>query len=403
MMSSACAVLSRNTAGRSAVIETIMSALGDWLATYLIHSTALLLLALILTARGGRRAEYIWRICAFGGVFTSLAQSVWLYSPVATLPLYTAAPAPLSEGLPPLPTAVVALWLIVGVARLARLASLHLSLRRLVADRLPMVDELLSAHRLLLPRVTPIRFTTSARIQVPIALSNAEICFPERAMTELSATELGAVIAHEFAHLRRRDNQWLTAIAILEALLFVQPLNRLASEKLRAIAECSCDDWAVECIRDPEPLATALVRAAGWIATARAPIAAIGIASTQSVALIRVRRILNPTRPQRRSDRLSLALAVAALPLAVLVAPGAAGRLTTISAYDDGGPFTLTLNRGNVVSMTLDGGRVAASNLERDGHHLRVRDRGQLILDLTLDPSGGFRWKSRPPRTLSKN
>jgi len=121
------------------------------------------------------------------------------------------------------------------------------------------------------------------------------------------------------------------------------------------------------------------------------------------VALIRVRRILNPTRPQRRSDRLSLALAVAALPLAVLVAPGAAGRLTTISAYDDGGPFTLTLNRGNVVSMTLDGGRVAASNLERDGHHLRVRDRGQLILDLTLDPSGGFRWKSRPPRTPSKN
>jgi len=240
-------------------------------------------------------------------------------------------------------------------------------------------------------------------IQVPIALGNAEICFPERAITELSATELGAVIAHEFAHLRRRDNQWLTAIAILEALLFVQPLNRLASEKLRAIAECSCDDWAVDCIRDPEPLATAVVRAAGWIATARAPIAAIGIASTQSVALIRVRRILNPTRPQRRSDRLSLALAVAALPLAVLLAPGAAARLTTISAYDDGGPFTLTLNRGNVVSMTLDGGRVAASNLERDGHHLRVRDRGQLILDLTLDQSGGFRWKSRPPRIPSNN
>ena len=73
------------------MIESIMSALGDWLATYLIHSTALLLLALILTVRGGRHAEYIWRICAFGGVFTSLAQSVWLYSPVTTLPLCSSA------------------------------------------------------------------------------------------------------------------------------------------------------------------------------------------------------------------------------------------------------------------------------------------------------------------------
>jgi beta-lactamase regulating signal transducer with metallopeptidase domain len=238
---------------------------------------------------------------------------------------------------------------------------------------------------------------------VPIALGNAEICFPERALAELSAAEFGAVIAHEFAHLRRRDNRWLAATAILEAVLFVQPLNRLASEKLRALAECSCDDWAVDRIQDPEPLATALARVATWIATARTPIAAIGMASTESLALTRVRRILNPSQPDRWSDRVSLALAIVALPLAILAAPGAAVRLTTINAYDDGGPFTLTLNRGNVVSMTLDGGPVAPANLERDGRHLRVRDRGQLILDLTLDPSGGFRWQSRPPRTHPKN
>lgn len=379
-----------------------MAALGDWLATYLIHSTALLLLAFMVTSRNGRYAEHVWRICAFGAVLTSLAQSVWLYSPVSTLPLYTAAPAPLSKGLPPLPTAVVALWLAVAVCKLARLAVMHLSLRRLVADRAAVEYELLASRAAILSGAAPVRISSSARIQVPIALGNAEICFPERAVAELSATELSAVVAHEFAHLQRRDNRWLTATSILEAVLFVQPLNRLVSEKLRALAECSCDDWAVDRLGDPAPLATALVRIAGWIATARAPIAAIGMASTESLALARVTRILNPARSERRSDRVSLALAIGALPLAVLLAPGAAARLTTVSAYDDGGPFTLTLNRGNVVSMTLDGGKVAPSDLEREGSHLRVRDRGQLILDLTLDPSGGFRWKSRPPRSFLK-
>ena len=48
------------------------------------------------------------------------------------------------------------------------------------------------------------------------------------AIAELDAPQLRAMLAHELAHLERRDPQWLAFACILERAFFFQPLNRLA-------------------------------------------------------------------------------------------------------------------------------------------------------------------------------
>ena len=53
------------------------------------------------------------------------------------------------------------------------------------------------------------------------------------------------MLAHEVAHLVRRDPHWLVAARVIETVLFVQPLNRLARLRLQEVAEYLSDDWAM--------------------------------------------------------------------------------------------------------------------------------------------------------------
>jgi hypothetical protein len=185
---------------------------------------------------------------------------------------------------------------------------------------------------------------------------------------------------------------------------------------MRAIAECACDDWALRRIGDPVALASALARVAGWLATGPVHPLAVGMASRESLALARVRRILDPSvvRIAQRRAPLRAPLASAVLSAVVLLVPGiSAGRSLaietsvmrhTIQAEDDAGPFTLTLDRGRAVAMTIDGVPVGRDRLRQRGNRLRVTDRrGAVMLDLTLTGSGGMRWTSRPrPRSTSR-
>src|SRR5205814_2964467 len=120
--------------------------------------------------------------------------------------------------------------------------------RRAVSDR--RLRRLFARLRAGLARPVPARLTESEHLCSPIALGAAEVCLPTRAQ-DLDDAALAAVLGHELAHLERRDNLWLMLGAVVEAVLFFQPLNRLARRGLQESAELASDERAVELTDDP--------------------------------------------------------------------------------------------------------------------------------------------------------
>ena len=170
-----------------------------------------------------------------------------------------------------------------------------------------------------------VRLTHSDRVATPIAFgfTQPEICVPTRALDELQPDELESMLAHELAHLIHRDPAWLLACQVIERVLFVQPLHRLARRRLQHLAEYRCDAWAARHARNSASLARGLVEVARWIVPAQpSPVHAASMAGTRSLLWHRVGHILEtpPETPRPALARLAgvamLALGAAALPAA---------------------------------------------------------------------------------------
>ena len=71
-----------------------------------------------------------------------------------------------------------------------------------------------------------VRLTCSSRVPVPLALGlrQPEICVPPKALAGLTDEQQEGMLAHELAHLARRDPLWLVISHVL-TWLFFQPLT----------------------------------------------------------------------------------------------------------------------------------------------------------------------------------
>lgn len=305
-----------------------------WLLTYLLHSTLLLGLALVAqrTLRGRYPAleERIWKVAMVAGLVTaSLALGPTVAIPTSTTaaPVATAAEAPNvlsaapaaaldTTGVKPAMAAMpadpssaattagwagwlLALWATGTLLLLSRFALAALRLRGRLARRLPVAHgplaRLLSrlARRAALRK--PVGLSTTDRLAVPCALGfpRPEVCLPRRAIESWSTRQQETVLAHEIAHLAHRDPHWLVVLRLIEAVFFLQPLNRWASTRLEELAERRCDDWAVRQTGRPVELARCLTEVAEWITStspaglARLPVP--GMASGRRGAALRRR------------------------------------------------------------------------------------------------------------------
>lgn len=88
------------------------------------------------------------------------------------------------------------------------------------------------------------------------------IVLPDGIEEHLKPAEMRALLAHEVAHLIRRDPLWLFIGEFLCTGLAIQPLNFLARRRWLQSAELLCDDWAVEQNVSATSLATCLTRIA---------------------------------------------------------------------------------------------------------------------------------------------
>lgn len=148
---------------------------------------------------------------------------------------------------------------------------------------------------------------------------HARIVATSAALTALDAHQLGAVLAHEHAHLRRRHHLLLLSSAAIAAALPL-PSMRTAHAETTRLVELAADDAAAG-HTDHLELAEALLT----LAENRSPATTLAAGTTASA--VRVRRLLNTPAPPRRFAALAGVAAVVLallLPLAVAAGPAVA-------------------------------------------------------------------------------
>ena len=168
-----------------------------------------------------------------------------------------------------------------------------------------------------------VRLAVCPSLDSPIALGvwRPTIVLPPRAVRDLPPRMQAPMLAHELAHVARFDPFWLDVCRLLECVVFLQPLHRMARRHLARCAEFRCDDWAVRETGDRIALARCLTEVAGWLGRST-PLPACGMADLRSPLAERVRRILDasPTPDQRPVG--VAAIAPALIAATVLWAPG---------------------------------------------------------------------------------
>jgi HEAT repeat protein/beta-lactamase regulating signal transducer with metallopeptidase domain len=221
------------------------------------------------------------------------------------------------------------LWATGALIGLTRLWVARLRLSRVLRLRRDVEDpELLRQLEGLRSRARlhrPVRLTWSRQVAAPVAFRR-EICLPREALSRLSGPQLSAVLAHETAHVARRDSWWLFITLLLERVFFFQPLYGTARRDLQSVAEYLCDDWAVVQTGRKHTIAESLAEVATWLSGSRRPLTLPSMARDRSQLVRRVERILDGKtmfRTDTRRDQLARAtLAGAVTALMVVGAPG---------------------------------------------------------------------------------
>lgn len=414
-----------------------MLLIAAWMLTYVVHSTLLLGILAFSTPRFPRKfeslLESIWRAALIVPVIsatmhtvgnTSAASSYILPTGIGDSPgraaWFPSLPWPGIAGvdLLQLVASIPVMWflvagtLLVSAVRILRFGAAHRSLRSLLADR-RVIDDAQLRSSIGLSARHRVRISTSRRIATPLTIGFNEICLPWPALLDFTPQELDAVLAHEVAHVERRDNAWLFVSTVLERALWFQPLARIALTRLHTLSEYQCDDFAVHSTGSGQPLASALVRVGEWMTSPTGMRTVSTMVDDHALSVRRVERLLGSCPASTTtSSGVQLVVGIVALVATVSAAPridlswrADDGRLLslalsrapdyTVNAHDDAGPFTVTLSRGRVVAMTIDNVPVDNSQLVQRAERVHVGGVEREGFVLTLKADGGFTWQSR--------
>ncbi len=342
---------------------------GAWLLTYALHSTLLLGAAWAITraprVEHGVR-EIVWKVALVGGLVTATLQGALAWRPAGSVSLaprqvvevtttaslastpelgHEAALAPHDEPDAPASSPATAdgsgfaapssdvtlrwlawLWLALAVPLVLVFVGRRLVLTGRIGDRRAVDDRavlsVLDALRASGEVSAPIHLTASQAISSPVALGASEICLPATALHDLDTEQLRAMLAHELAHLVRRDPTWLVIACVVERALFFQPLNRLAQREILLSAEYLADEWAAR-RAGGIPLAKALVKVAEWIQASPLGVPVAGFAEERSQLSVRVTRLLDRAAWAAPKSRWRVAmLAVTVVAVMAVVVPG---------------------------------------------------------------------------------
>ena len=250
--------------------------------------------------------------------------------------------------------AVGALWLL-GVALMgARLLGGWVVVRRLVRSARPVGSPGMQAAAARVQSVmgvrTPVRVFESSQVDVPIIVGcRPVLILPPDLQIGPAKETFEPVLAHELAHVVRRDYLMNMLQSVADAVLFVFPGARWISARIRETREYCCDEMALQVCGDTRRYVEALAGIA-TLSVARQPVAALGVGGPRLAT--RIRRLLHgdPEVRHRRARLVVLAASAALLVVAGNRATGfAAAQVAQLQSSegqravtDSGLPFEMT-------------------------------------------------------------
>jgi bla regulator protein BlaR1 len=367
-----------------------------------------LLVALLLRALRGRAAVVRYRLAGLGlTLLVGLAALTFGYyyvaSPVPTaglasgalgLPLLAraASAAQFWAGAQPRPAGppylepylpvLVAAWLL-GVGAMTGRLLLALGyvrrLRRHRAQAVPQVwQQCLARLSQRAGLARPVALVASALVPSPLVLGYFKpvILLPLSILSQLAPAELEMILAHELAHILRKDYLFNFLQSVAETVFFYHPAVWFLSAVLHAERENCCDDLATQLAGSPQQLARALAALAELtLAPAAGPRLALAAAGPTGSLLSRVRRLAT-YRPARATGfwPASLVLLLAGLLLGGALRPIARPR----------GPArttTRTCRARTTKSRPDDAPRTARPALAQSDEALQALFQAQLLAD----------------------
>jgi uncharacterized protein (TIGR03435 family) len=140
----------------------------------------------------------------------------------------------------------------------------------------------------------PVKLLVSAIVQVPTVIGwlRPVILVPTGALLGLPADHIEALLAHELAHIRRRDYLVNILQSIVEALLFYHPVTWWISGDIRRERESCCDDTAVAISGNTLTYVNALAS----LASSRSALCQSALAANGGLLTDRVARLLGASR-----------------------------------------------------------------------------------------------------------
>jgi Zn-dependent protease with chaperone function len=146
-----------------------------------------------------------------------------------------------------------------------------------------------------------LRLMAGPHLLSPLALGRSTVCVPAVSFTTLNETQQAGVLAHEVAHLTRRDPYW---IGIAEWLAAIVPFGfalRVVVLEMRRDSELLCDAAAARALRSPVALVEALSLFVRDLEAARGRPLRVGYADSPVVE--RARRLLYGPLETPRPDQ----------------------------------------------------------------------------------------------------
>ncbi len=327
--------------------DALIQALGWTLVHSLWQGAAVALILWLVLPRLSRSGQRYW--ASYAALLTVLLAAgvtfVWVYStrntlveiapelidavifsgnaPATSAALQTGFWQNLAQNLEPYHPLIVSIWLLGFVFFLFQLGGGLRYIYRLRRNHNqplePVWQEKLQALAGRIGLSRPVTLLESALVKAPMALGFFKplILLPIGMANQLSPVEVEAILAHELAHIARRD--WLFNLiqAIIEALFYFHPAVWWIAATIRAERENCCDDTAVALTGNRLLYAKTLVRLQDITRPAPVPSLTLGIDGAPNLLrrrpllLERIKRILH--QPQQSASLMEKTIAMAIL------------------------------------------------------------------------------------------
>lgn len=181
-------------------------------------------------------------------------------------------------------------------------------------------DELRSS--LGIARAVSVRISDDVLTPCAARLVRPVVWLPSPLLTRAPVEQLEALLAHELAHIARKDWLWNGGQRVIESLLFFHPAVWWLGRRIRQEREHACDDRAVAACGDELALAEALAA----LERERHSSLRLGLAANGGSLLKRINRLLSGAPSRGRWGTLAVLGAVAVLGAFLVTLIGVGGR-----------------------------------------------------------------------------